>query len=101
MEQCLEEEAERNKPEFMKARPKYYYYYEWMSERISQHCGSLPPCVVAKLLAMDATELDLLLTYPKAIKQQVLSLVEHAMFKCKDNRRAWCVYDENCMMIQR
>lgn len=71
LEQCLEEEAERNKPEFMKARPKYYYYYEWMSERISEHCGSLPPCIVAKLLAMDATELDLLLTYPKAIKQQV------------------------------
>eukprot|EP00884_Botryococcus_braunii_P008262 jgi/Botrbrau1/17437/Bobra.0054s0028.1 len=76
LQRCLDEEAERSKPEFLKARPKYFYYYEWMQERIAQHCGPLPPCVLAKLLALDATELDLILTYPRAVKQQCSRLLE-------------------------
>jgi hypothetical protein len=73
LQKWLDDEAERNKPEFKKQRPKYFYYYEWMKERIGEHCGELPPCIVTKLLAMDANELDMLLTYPKGIKQQVCS----------------------------
>ena len=36
------------------ARPKYYYFYEWMRERIGEHYPKLPEPVMDKLLAMDA-----------------------------------------------
>ena len=54
-----------------RARPKYYYYYKWMRERVTQHCGALPPPVLEKVVRIDATELDMLLTYPSGIRQQV------------------------------
>ena len=55
----------------MRPRSKYYYFYEWMRERISDHFPHLPEPIMDKLLAMDAEELDLLLRYPKAIRGQV------------------------------
>ena len=55
----------------MRPRSKYYYFYEWMRERISDHFPHLPEPIMDKLLAMDAGELDLLLRYPKAIRGQV------------------------------
>ena len=64
-------EAEEALPEFKRVRPKYYYYYNWMRERVAHSCGQLPPPVVEKLIRVDATELDMLLTYPKGIQQQV------------------------------
>ena len=66
----LEAEAEEALPEFRKARPKYYYYYNWMRERVLEHCGQLPGPVVEKIIRIDATELDMLLTYPKGVQQQ-------------------------------
>ncbi|CAL5228172.1 g11253 [Coccomyxa viridis] len=68
LDEWLEEEKERNMPEFKKRRPKYYYYFEWMKERISQHCGELPAPVLDKLLNIEAGELDTLLNYPKGIQ---------------------------------
>jgi len=72
----LEEEKWRNAPEYMRPRPKYYYYYEWMKDRIFEHYPALPEPVMDKLLAMDASELDLLLQYPKAIRGQVEEYLE-------------------------
>ncbi len=67
-------EKEEAKPEFLKKRPKYYYYYRWMKERITEHCQELPAPVMDKLLTMDAGELDLLLQHETAIKSKVPSL---------------------------
>ena len=72
LEKLLAWEAEDALPEFKRARPKYYHYFNWMRERVCQSCGQLPPPVVEKLIRIDATELDMLLTYPKGITQQVL-----------------------------
>ena len=71
MEQLLAIEKEEALPEYKRKRPKYHYYYKWMRERVSQACGELPPPVIEKLIRIDATELDMLLTYPNGIKQQV------------------------------
>mmetsp|Transcript_7002 Transcript_7002/g.17200 ORF Transcript_7002/g.17200 Transcript_7002/m.17200 type:complete len:455 (+) Transcript_7002:3-1367(+) len=70
--QWREDARERSLPEFMRKRPKYYYYYEWMKKRIAeQFPAGLPQPVVDKLLTTDADELDLLLQYPEAIRGQV------------------------------
>ena len=37
-------------PDYKKAWPKYYYYYEWMRERIAAACGALPAPVLDKML---------------------------------------------------
>ena len=74
LEAHLEAEALRAQPEFKRKRPKYYYYYEWMRERLHSQCGRLPAAVEDKLLTLDATELDMLLTHPKGIQQQVCSV---------------------------
>lgn len=71
VEKWLEAERERNLPEFRRQRPKYYYFFEWMKERISQHCGALPAPVLDKLLNTEAGELDTLLNYPKGIQAKV------------------------------
>ena len=42
-----------------------------MQERIGKACGALPPPVLDKLLTLDATELDTLLTYPEGARRQV------------------------------
>ena len=67
----LEDEKWASAPEYVRPRPKYYYLYEWMRERIEARFPSLPEPVMDKLLATDADELDLLLKYPKAIEGQV------------------------------
>ncbi|KAK9867300.1 hypothetical protein WJX84_009272 [Apatococcus fuscideae] len=69
-------EKEEAKPEFLKKRPKYYYYYRWMKERITEHCQELPAPVMDKLLTMDAGELDLLLQHETAIKSKAQHLEE-------------------------
>ena len=71
LEALLAHVAEEATPEFLRQRPKYYYYNLWMRERIAEHCGGeLPEPVVLKMLDMDAGELDLILKYPTAAKQQ-------------------------------
>uniref|UniRef100_A0A7S3UHZ8 Uncharacterized protein n=1 Tax=Picocystis salinarum TaxID=88271 RepID=A0A7S3UHZ8_9CHLO len=72
----LEEEKERNLPEFLKKRPKYYYYYEWMKKRIAEFYPVLPDPVLDKLLDLDADELDMLLQYPEAIQGQVTEFLD-------------------------
>ena len=67
----LEDEKWSSAPEYVRPRPKYYYLYEWMRERIEARFPSLPEPVMDKLLVTDADELDLLLKYPKAIEGQV------------------------------
>ena len=67
----FEKDKVANLPEYVRPRPKYYYFYEWMRERIEEHYPNLPEPVMDKLLATDAGELDLLLQYPRAIKGQV------------------------------
>ena len=62
--------AEEALPEFKRKRPKYYYYFEWMRQRIEESCGQLPAPVMDKLLTHDATELDLLCTHPAGIQRQ-------------------------------
>ena len=71
LESLLSQEAEDSLPEFKKKRPKYYYYYNWMRQRVIQACGELPSVITEKLIRIDATELDMLLTYPTGIKTQV------------------------------
>lgn len=71
LETLLRGEEEEATPEFMRQRPKYYYYHEWMRKRIAEHCGgSLPEAVIGRMLAMEAGELDLILHYPSAAQQQ-------------------------------
>ena len=72
LESLLAHEAEEATPEFLRQRPKYYYYNQWMRDRIAEHCGcDLPEPVIVKMLDMEAGELDLILTYPTAAQQQV------------------------------
>ena len=71
LESWLAAEKERALPEFKRKRPKYYYYYEWMKERIATHCGALPEPVLDKLLNVEAGELDTLLTYPAGVQAKV------------------------------
>jgi hypothetical protein len=73
LEELLAREKEESLPEFKRKRPKYYYYYEWMKERIAEHCGALPEPVLDKLLTVEAGELDTLLTYPRGIQAKVHS----------------------------
>ena len=54
---------------------QYYYYNQWMRQRIAAAAPALPEPVVAKLLEMEAGELDLLLQYPAAAAAQVCSAV--------------------------
>ena len=66
----LDEDKWENVPEYIRPRPKYYYFYEMMKARIYEHYPELPQPVMDKLLSLDAGELDLLLQYPRAIRGQ-------------------------------
>ena len=68
--QYLEKDKWDNAAEYVRPRPKYYYYYEWMKERIYKYYPQLCEPVVNKLLSLDGAELDLLLQHPEAIKGQ-------------------------------
>ena len=74
LQKMMAVERERMQPEYMKNRPKYYYYYEWMKKRIQDRHPSISEGVMDKLLTLDATELDLLLQYPQAIDSTVQDL---------------------------
>lgn len=76
LEDFLFSQQEAARPEFLKNRPKYYYYYEWMRKRIEGMLPGLPDPVMDKLLTMDANELDLILQYPGAVKQTAGVLME-------------------------
>ncbi|EIE21983.1 hypothetical protein COCSUDRAFT_56426 [Coccomyxa subellipsoidea C-169] len=80
LERWLAADKERSLPEYQRKRPKYYYYYEWMRQRIADHCGALPESVVDKLLNVEAGELDTLLTYPAGVQAKARS---HATFTAK------------------
>ncbi len=71
MKQWLADEVEQKKPEFLKQRPKYFYYYEWMKERICETHPALPELVMDKLLTMPAGDLDLILQHPQATTWKV------------------------------
>ena len=75
LKQWLADEAEQKKPEFLKQRPKYFYYYEWMKERICESHPALPELVMDKLLTMPAGDLDLILQHPQATTSKVRSHV--------------------------
>ena len=74
--EVIEEEKERSVPEFLKPRPKYYYYYEWMRRRLEASHPNLPEPVMDKILTLDATELDLLLRYPAAVENTLSTLTK-------------------------
>lgn len=76
LQTVLKMEKERDIPPYLKPKPKYYYYYEWMRKRIEARHPQLPAPVMDKLLTMDANELDLLLQYPLAIDGTVHALEE-------------------------
>ena len=63
-------------PGYLRPREEYANYYRWMRERIYEHYPSLPEPVMQKLLKHDAYELDLLLSFPKAIKGQTDEYLE-------------------------
>lgn len=71
LQQWLADEEECKKPEFLKQRPKYYYYYEWMKERVSATHPALPEPVMDKLLAMPANDLDLILQHKEGTDWKV------------------------------
>ncbi|DBA80947.1 TPA: hypothetical protein ACH3X2_007167 [Trebouxia sp. C0005] len=75
LKQWLADEAEQKKPEFLKQRPKYFYYYEWMKERICETHPALPELVMDKLLTMPAGDLDLILQHPQATTWKVDELM--------------------------
>ncbi len=72
LQQWLAEEEERMKPEFLKERPKYYYYYEWMKQRVCATHPALPQPVMDKLLTMPANDLDLILQHKAGTTWKVI-----------------------------
>ena len=72
LQQWLAEEEERKKPEFLKQRPKYHYYYEWMKQRICATHPALPEPVMDKLLTMPANDLDLILQHKEGTTWKVI-----------------------------
>ena len=84
LQKLLTHEADEAVPEFKRQRPKYFYYYEWMKERLAQQCGQLPEPVIDKLLTLEATELDMLLTYPRGIQAKVDLLALDSMLSGLD-----------------
>ncbi|KAG7673606.1 hypothetical protein KSW81_006806 [Nannochloris sp. 'desiccata'] len=87
----LKMEKERDLPPFLKPKPKYYYYYEWMRKRIEARHPQLPAPVMDKLLTMDANELDLLLQYPVAIDGTVHALEQVLESKGEEGLATWTV----------
>lgn len=75
LEAALSAQKEAAKPEYLKQRPKYYYYYEWMRKRITASHPSLPEPVMDKMLTLEAGELDLLLQYPEATSRTINRLL--------------------------
>ena len=67
IEQILKVEEERSLPPYMRPRPKYYYYYQWMQRRIEAMHPELEEDVMDKLLTLEANELDILLQFPTAV----------------------------------
>eukprot|EP00873_Tetraselmis_striata_P007391 jgi/Tetstr1/427655/TSEL_017780.t1 len=76
LERWLEDEKERRLPEYLRKRPKYYYYYEYMRKRINALHPALPEPVMDKMLSYDAEELDMVLTYPRAATGQIHELLD-------------------------
>lgn len=72
LQQWLAEDEERKKPEFLKQRPKYYYYYEWMKQRVCATHPALPQPVLDKLLTMPANDLDLILQHREGTTWKVI-----------------------------
>ena len=102
LEAMLAHDAEEATPEFLRQRPKYYYYHLWMRDRIAEHCGrDLPEPVVLKMLDMEAGELDLVLNYPRAAQQQVsadaLILMPVSGHVASANRVASLLYLLRCL----
>ncbi len=95
MQQWLAAEEERKKPEFLKQRPKYFYYYEWMKERISTNYPALPESVMDKLLTMPAGDLDLILQHPKATTWKV----GHALLSVCNFAVGWAA-DTGCTAFE-
>ena len=75
-EVLLAEDKLMTGPGYLRPREKYANYYRWMRERIYEHYPGLPEPIMQKLLKHDAYELDLLLSYPKAIKGQTDEYLE-------------------------
>ncbi|PRW44407.1 UBA TS-N domain-containing [Chlorella sorokiniana] len=76
LEAHLAAQAEAAKPEYLRQRPKFYYYFEWMKKRIYTQYPQLPEAVMDKLLALEANELDLVLQYPAATRATVDRLLD-------------------------
>lgn len=74
IEQILKVEEERSLPPYMRPRPKYYYYYQWMQRRIEAMHPELEEDVMDKLLTLEANELDLLLQFPTAVEITIKDL---------------------------
>ncbi|KXZ55497.1 hypothetical protein GPECTOR_2g1046 [Gonium pectorale] len=67
----LARRAEERLPEFLRPRPRWHYYNEWMRTRIAAAAPGLPEPVVEKLLAAtDANDLDLMLQHPLTLLAQ-------------------------------
>lgn len=74
IEQILKAEEERSLPPYMRPRPKYYYYYQWMQKRIEALHPDLEEEVMDKLMTLDANELNLLLQFPSAVESTIKDL---------------------------
>ena len=87
----LAAEKERDLPPFMRPKPKYYYYYEWMRKRIEARHPELPEPIMDKLLTLDANELDLIMQYPAAIDGTVAALQGVLQDKGEEALATWTV----------
>ncbi len=89
LQTLLADALEEAKPEFLKQRPKYYYYNQWMRGRLAAACPALPEPVVLKMLDMEAGELDLVLQYPQAAAAQA-RLTNVLSFRSYKILLTWC-----------
>eukprot|EP01025_Chloroclados_australasicus_P006474 TRINITY_DN12087_c0_g4_i1.p1 TRINITY_DN12087_c0_g4~~TRINITY_DN12087_c0_g4_i1.p1 ORF type:complete len:381 (-),score=31.09 TRINITY_DN12087_c0_g4_i1:225-1304(-) len=77
LQQWIEEEKERALPPFLRKTEKYFYYNQWMTDRIRNAIQyELPQAVIDKLLCMDASELDLLIQNSIGIKTYAHKMLE-------------------------
>ncbi|GLI68173.1 hypothetical protein VaNZ11_012513, partial [Volvox africanus] len=95
--QLLARRAVERMPEFLRPRPRWYYYNAWMRQRLDAVCPGLPEPVTTKLLAdTDANDLDLMLQHPLAIMAQAAEYTqvlhiygEKALLSYKAEPLAW------------
>jgi hypothetical protein len=77
--QRLRDEAAAKLPLYMQPVTKHHFYFQWMSERIAERFPELDVGQTDKLLLMDASQLDMLLSNKDTDAALLLEAAEHGV----------------------